>query len=63
MKRDLPNAEVVGVATSDFYDEGRRLLGDDGKVFVLRPDGYVGFRARMGFQVELKNYARANAFA
>jgi hypothetical protein len=63
MKRDLPNAEVVGVATSDFYDEGRRLLGDDGKVFVLRPDGYVGFRARMGFQVELKNYALANAFA
>lgn len=63
MKHELPNAEVVAVATSDFYDQGRRLLGDDGKIFVLRPDGYVGFRARMGFQVELKNYARQNAFA
>ena len=63
MKRDLHDAEVVPVATSDFYDEGRRLLGDDGKIFVLRPDGYVGFRARMGFQVELMNYARLNAFA
>jgi hypothetical protein len=58
MKREIRDAEVVAVATSDFYDEGRRLLGDDGKVFVLRPDGYVGFRARMGFQVELMNYAR-----
>lgn len=62
MKREIRDADVVAVATSDFYDEGRRLLGDDGKVFVLRPDGYVGFRARMGFQVELKNYARVNAF-
>ena len=57
------DADVVSVATSDFYDDGRRLLGDDGKIFVLRPDGYVGFRARMGFNVELMNYARQNAFA
>jgi 2-polyprenyl-6-methoxyphenol hydroxylase-like FAD-dependent oxidoreductase len=63
MKRELHDAEVVPVATSDFYDEGRRFLGDDGKIFVLRPDGYLGFRARMGFQVELMNYARLNAFA
>jgi hypothetical protein len=63
MKGDLCDADVVSLSTSDLDDEGRRLLGDDGKIFVLRPDGYVGFRARMGFQVELMNYARANAFA
>ncbi len=63
MKQDLHDAEVVALATSDLYDEGRRLLGDDGKIFVLRPDGYVGFRSRMGFQAELMNYARVNAFA
>ena len=63
MRNDLHNADVVSLATSDFYDGGRRLLGDDGKIFVLRPDGYVGFRARMGFQVELMNYARLHAFA
>jgi 2-polyprenyl-6-methoxyphenol hydroxylase-like FAD-dependent oxidoreductase len=63
MKHDLRDAEVVALATSDFYDGGRRLLGDDGKIFVLRPDGYVGFRSRMGFQAELMNYARQNAFA
>ena len=33
------------------------------EILVLRPDGYVGFRARMGFNVELMNYARQNAFA
>ena len=63
MRNGLHNADVVSLATSDFYDGGRRLLGDDGKMFVLRPDGYVGFRARMGFQVELMNYARLHAFA
>ncbi|HMG87920.1 MAG TPA: FAD-dependent monooxygenase [Terracidiphilus sp.] len=65
MKNELrdADADVVSVATSDFYDDGRRLLGDDGKIFVLRPDGYVGFRSRMGFQAELMNYARRNAFA
>jgi 2-polyprenyl-6-methoxyphenol hydroxylase-like FAD-dependent oxidoreductase len=63
MRSELHDADVVSLATSDLYREGRRLLGDDGKMFVLRPDGYVGFRARMGFQAELMNYARLNAFA
>jgi len=32
-------------------------------MFVLRPDGYVGFRGRIGFQVELMNYACQDALA
>ena len=58
MRADLPNADVVALATTDLGYEGRRLLGDDGKIFVLRPDGYVGFRSPMGFRVELLKYAR-----
>jgi 2-polyprenyl-6-methoxyphenol hydroxylase-like FAD-dependent oxidoreductase len=63
LRSDLRDAEVVSLASSDFNGEARRLLGVDRKMFVLRPDGYVGFRSRMGFQAELMNYARRNAFA
>jgi len=47
LKNDLRHA--VPLATADLEEEGRRLLGDEGKMFVLRPDGYLGFRGRMGF--------------
>ena len=57
LRNDLRYAEVVPLATADLGENGRRLLGDDGKMFVLRPDGYLGFRGRMGFQPELMNYA------
>jgi hypothetical protein len=30
-------------------------------MFVLRPDGYLGFRGRMGFQTELMKYAEQDA--
>jgi 2-polyprenyl-6-methoxyphenol hydroxylase-like FAD-dependent oxidoreductase len=61
LRSSMSQADVVPLATSNLEDEGRRLLGDEGKLFVLRPDGYVGFRARMGFQAELMNYARRDA--
>ena len=57
LKSDLQTAEVIALASADFDDAGRKLLGDDGKLIVLRPDGYVGFRARMGYNVELMKYA------
>ena len=63
MRTDLPNADVVALATTDLGYEGRRLFGDDGKIFVLRPDGYLGFRSPMGFRVELLEYARQEALA
>jgi 2-polyprenyl-6-methoxyphenol hydroxylase-like FAD-dependent oxidoreductase len=63
MRTDLPNADVVSLATTDLQYEGRRLFGDDGKIFVLRPDGYLGFRSPMGFRVELLKYARQDALA
>lgn len=63
MRKDLPNADVVALATTDLKHEGRRLFGDDGKIFVLRPDGYLGFRSPMGFRVELLKYARQEGLA
>lgn len=58
LERSLPRAEVVALKTADLGYQGRKLFGDDGKLFALRPDGYLGFRAPMGFNVELMNYAR-----
>lgn len=63
MRTDLPNVDVVVLATTDLEYEGRRLFGDDGKIFVLRPDGYLGFRSPMGFRVELLKYARQEGLA
>jgi len=63
MRADLPNVDVVALATSDLNHDGHRLFGDDGKIFVLRPDGYLGFRSPMGFRVELLKYARQEALA
>ena len=58
LRNSVSRADVVPLKTADLRYEGRRLLGDDGKLFVLRPDGYLGFRAPMGFNVELMHYAR-----
>jgi 2-polyprenyl-6-methoxyphenol hydroxylase-like FAD-dependent oxidoreductase len=58
LRTSVPNADVVPLSSAELGYEGRKLFGDDGKLFVLRPDGYLGFRAPMGFNVELMNYAR-----
>ena len=63
LRSSLPEADVVSLATSELRYEGRRLFGDEGKLFVLRPDGYLGFRAPMGYNVELMSYARQEALA
>jgi len=61
MRADLPHADVMSLASSDLGHDGRRLFGEDGKIFVLRPDGYLGFRSPMGFRVELLKYAKQEA--
>jgi 2-polyprenyl-6-methoxyphenol hydroxylase-like FAD-dependent oxidoreductase len=63
LRTQLPHADVVRLATGELEDDGVRLFGDDEKLFVLRPDGYLGFRAPVGFNVELMNYARQDALA
>jgi 2-polyprenyl-6-methoxyphenol hydroxylase-like FAD-dependent oxidoreductase len=63
LRSKLPGADVIPLATAQLEQEGRRILGDEAKMLVLRPDGYVGFRAPMGCQAELMNYARQDALA
>jgi hypothetical protein len=63
LRKGLRHADVVPLASVDLDEDGRRLLGDEGKMFVLRPDGYVGFRGRAGFQPELMKYAEQDALA
>jgi hypothetical protein len=58
LRRSVNHADVTSLSTSQLDYEGKRLFGDDGKMFVLRPDGYLGFRSPIGFQAELMQYAR-----
>jgi 2-polyprenyl-6-methoxyphenol hydroxylase-like FAD-dependent oxidoreductase len=57
LRRSINHADVASLSTSQLDYEGKRLFGDDGKMFVLRPDGYLGFRSPIGFQAELMQYA------
>lgn len=61
LRSSVHNADVVPLATADLEYEDRRLFGVEGKLFVLRPDGYLGFRAPIGYNAELMNYARQDA--
>ena len=57
----LRHVDVVELATADLDAEGKHLLGLEAKVLVLRPDGYIGFRSKAGYQAELIDYARQDA--
>jgi hypothetical protein len=46
------------VPASDFDEEGRRLLGNENKLLIVRPDGYVGFRGSISRPSEWEAYAR-----
>lgn len=61
LRNSVHHADVVPLATAELEHEDMRLLGSEGKLFVLRPDGYLGFRAPIGYNAELMNYARQDA--
>jgi len=54
----LQHARVLPLRASDFDDEGRRLLGTEGKLLIIRPDGYVGFRGSISRPSQWEAYAR-----
>ena len=47
---------IYSLHGSDLDDEGRNLMGGEKKLFILRPDGYVGFRAPLAKRDELRAY-------
>ena len=55
---ELPSVPVVGLRSSDLDDEGQVLLGHDAKIFLLRPDGYIGFRGAVSQRDEWLLYVR-----
>jgi 2-polyprenyl-6-methoxyphenol hydroxylase-like FAD-dependent oxidoreductase len=54
----LGQVKLISVNSAQFSDEGRRTLGEMPKALVVRPDGYVGFRAPLDKLGELNTYAR-----
>lgn len=49
------------VKASELGAEGRRLLGKDKKVLIVRPDGYVGYRGPLETRTAWLEYARQDA--
>jgi 2-polyprenyl-6-methoxyphenol hydroxylase-like FAD-dependent oxidoreductase len=54
----LTHVEVLHLQSSDLDEEGRRLLGTQKKLLLVRPDGYIGFRGPITKSAELAAYAR-----
>ena len=44
LEKQLARTKVVTIVSSQLDDEGRRLFGVERKVFIVRPDGYIGYR-------------------
>jgi len=44
LRQNLPYAAVLSVHAAELDREGLRALGTNKKLFIIRPDGYIGFR-------------------
>lgn len=51
-------SRVISLHGSDLDDHGRELLGAQKKIVIVRPDGYLGLRARIDRADEWRFYAR-----
>ena len=58
LEKRLTNVKTLAISSSDLDEEGRRLLGSEDKLFVVRPDGYIGFRSLVSDTADLDSYAR-----
>jgi 2-polyprenyl-6-methoxyphenol hydroxylase-like FAD-dependent oxidoreductase len=52
----LQALQRIDISDADLDDAGRKLLGSEEKVLVVRPDGYIGFRGTVGKADGLKEY-------
>ncbi len=59
----LADAETISLPFSLLDETGRRMLGKEPKVLVLRPDGYVGYRGPLHNTAGLTAYATQDALA
>lgn len=59
----LRQATVVPIRVADLDDDGQRLLGSERKLFILRPDGYIGFRGPIETRSGWVDYAAQDALS
>lgn len=52
----LEGLPLIALASAQLDDEGRRQLGTDKKLLLLRPDGYIGLRMPVGNDRALEAY-------
>lgn len=57
----LPHARVLAVPVSTLDEQGRRLLGIEEKLLIVRPDGYIGFRGSLDDPTRWQEYAQQDA--
>jgi 2-polyprenyl-6-methoxyphenol hydroxylase-like FAD-dependent oxidoreductase len=63
LRRSLVHPNVVALPVSALDDEGRRLLGSEVKLLIVRLDGYIGFRGPLQDRDGWQAYARQDALA
>ncbi len=63
LEMQLAQTKVVAIVTSQLDDEGRRLFGAERKVFIVRPDGYIGYRGSGVGSAELASYLKQDRIA
>ncbi len=59
----LRRTTVVSLQDNELDKEGRRSLGTEKALFVVRPDGYIGFRGPLSKSTELDDYARQDCLS
>jgi 2-polyprenyl-6-methoxyphenol hydroxylase-like FAD-dependent oxidoreductase len=57
----LPHATIMSIPQSALDAEGRRLLGSEKKLLIVRPDGYIGFRGPVDDRAHWQAYAGQDA--
>jgi 2-polyprenyl-6-methoxyphenol hydroxylase-like FAD-dependent oxidoreductase len=43
----FPAIQTLSIHIADLGPHGRHLVGEDAKLFIVRPDGYIGYRGRI----------------
>ena len=58
LRANLLYAEVLSLKQADLDEQGAHFVGDQEKLLIVRPDGYVGYRGPIENRVEWMNYAK-----
>jgi 2-polyprenyl-6-methoxyphenol hydroxylase-like FAD-dependent oxidoreductase len=57
IKSRVPLADLHALQSDDLDEEGRLMLGENKKLLILRPDGYIGFRGSIDKPGNYTDYA------